>query len=370
MTAGYAALAAAAYAPVPAGAPFHVGYAPSPPAASLAPFTFDPADVLTVDRDAALTVPAYARGRSLIADTVASFPLDEWVAGERVYPARTLLVTPDPGTTRRYVIACTVEDLVDYGRAWWLVTARDATTGKPRHVERITDRVEVDPRGAVLVDGNTVRERDLIRFDHASTGALGRGARILATALQLERAAERYARLPAPRTILRGTGEVHLSDDEATALLDGYERTVKARGAAYVDAVEVEQVGWTASEVQLVEARRHTAAQVANLLSLDSSWLGASESGSSLTYTNRQDLYRGLVDLTLRPYLDTVEQRLSRDDVTERGHVIRANLDAFLRGNVEARADLVARLLPLDVLTRDEARVLLDLDPSTPEVAP
>ena len=365
----FADLARAAYAPVGA-APFHTGYAPNPPAAELAPFTFDPADVLTIDRTTALTIPAYSRGRSLIADTVASFPLDEWVAGERVLPARALLTTPDPDTTRRYVLACTVADLVDYGRSWWEVTDRDATTGKPRSVRLATDRVEVDPSGVVLLDGTPARARDVIRFDHTDTGALARGVRILRTAAALERAAERYARTPAPRTILRGTGEVHLDDTEATALLDAYDRTVKARGAAYVDAVEVEQVGWTASEVQLVEARRHTAAQVANLLSLDSSWLGASESGSSLTYTNRQDLYRGLVDLTLRPYLDTIEQRLSANDVTERGHVIRWNLDGFLRGNVETRAQLVASLLPLDVLTRDEARVLLDLDPSTPEVSP
>lgn len=369
MTSGFASLAAAAYAPI-SGAPFHVGYAPNPPTSTLAPFLFDPNDVPVVDRAAACTVPAYSRGRSLIADTVAGFPLDEWVDGQRVLPPRPLLVNPDPDTTRRYLLAVTVADLVDDGRAWWEVTSRVAETGRPRTVRHASDRVHVEPDGTVLLDDTPVRARDLIRFDHAPMGCLVRGARILRTALALERAAETYARQPAPRTILRGTGEVHLDDTESVALLDAYERTVRARGAAYVDAVDVEQVGWNASELQLVEARRHTAAQVANLLSVDSYWLGASESGSSLTYTNRQDLYRGLVDLTLRPYLDTVEQRLSADDVTERGHVVRWNLDAFLRGNVEARAQLVASLLPLEVLTRDEARVLLDLDPSTPEVAP
>lgn len=366
MSAGWAALATAA------SAPFHVGYAPSPPASQLAPFQFDPLEVAAVTREQALEVPAYSRGRSLIADTVASFPLDEWLDGTRVLPPRVLLTQPDPDTTRRYVFACTVADLVDYGRAWWEVIDRAPASegGRPRHVRLATDRVHVEDDGTVLLDDTPARERDLIRFDHVPHGCLVRGARLLRTALALERAAERYARTPAPRTILRGTGEVHLSDEEATALLDAYDRTVKARGAAYVDAIELDQVGWNASELQLVEARRHTAAQAANLLSIDTYWLGASESGSSLTYTNRQDLYRGLVDLTLRPYLDTIEQRLSLDDVTERGRVIRWNLDGFLRGNVDARAQLVASLLPLDVLTRGEARVLLDLDPTTPEVAP
>jgi hypothetical protein len=364
---GYAALVEASFASIPRGVSFHDGYAPNPPASTLAPFLFDGADIPAVTRDQALLVPAYARGRALIADTVASFPLDEWRDGVRLLPPRPLLVDPDPDTGRRYTLARTVEDLVDYGRAWWEVVERDLT-GRASVVRHATDRVEVDPDGRVTLDGIPVPADRVLRFDHDPYGALARGARILRTALALERAAERYARSPAPRTILRGTGEVHLSDGEATALLDAYDRTVRARGTAYVDAVELDQVGWNASELQLVEARRHTAGQIANLLGVEASWLGASESGSSLTYTNRQDLYRGLVDLTLRPYLDTIEQRLTRDDVSERGRVIRWNLDGFLRGNVEARAQLVTSLLPLDVLTRDEARALLDLDPTTPEV--
>lgn len=366
MSDGWAALASVA------SAPFHVGYAPSPPTHTLAPFQFDPVEVAGVTRDLALQVPAYSRGRSLIVDTVAGFPLDEWVDGVRVIPPRALLRQPDPDTTRRYVYALTVADLVDYGRAWWEVVDRHPVSegGRPRAVRHATDRVHVEDDGTVLLDDTPARAADVIRFDHAPHGALVRGARILRTALALERAAERYARTPAPRTILRGTGEVHLDDDEATELLDRYDATVRARGAAYVDAVELEQVGWNASELQLVEARRHTAGAIANLLGVDGYWLGANEPGSSVDYTNRQDLYRGLVDLTLRPYLDTIEERLSLDDVTERGRVVRHNLDAFLRGNVEARAQLVASMLPLDVLTRDEARVLLDLDPTRPEVAP
>ena len=363
MSDGWAALASITRQPVP----YHDGYAPNPPA-QLAPFVVDGPAPMVVDRAAALTVPAYVRGRSLIAATVASFPLDEYRDGARLLPPRQLLTQPDPATTRGHTLRCTVEDLVDYGRAWWLVVDRDSETGKPRHVQHVEPgRVRIDRDGTVLVDSAPVRARDLIRFDHDRVGALDKGARILATALALESASARYARAPAPRTILRGTGPVHLNTEQARELIDEYERTVSARGAAYVDAVELDQVGWSSAELQLVEARRHTAAQIANLLNIDATWLGAAESGSSLTYTNRVDLVRSLVDLTLRGYLDTIEQRLSLDDVTERGRVIRWNLDGFLRGNAAERAALVAQLLPLDVMDRAEARQLVDLQPD-PEV--
>jgi hypothetical protein len=268
----------------------------------------------------------------------------------------------------------TVEDLIDYGRAWWLVVERD-DTGHPRHVEHLdAHRVTVDELGRVELDAGTdarrfPRGRDLIRFDHDRDGALSNGARILSTALALERAARLYASNPAPRTVLRGSGPVHLTDSEASALLDAYERTVKSRGAAYLDSVEVDQVGWSSSELQLVEARRHTSAQIASLLNLDVTWLGASEPGSALTYTNRTDLYRGLVDLTLRSYLDTIEQRLTLDDVTERGRVVRWNLDGFLRGNTAERTDVVTKLYAAELVDRDEARAMLDLSPDR-EVTP
>jgi hypothetical protein len=56
-----------------------------------------------------------------------------------------------------------------------------------------------------------------------------------------------------------------------------------------------------------------------------------------------------------------IEQRLSMQDVTPRGHTIKFDTTSFLRSNPLEIADLIAKLLPLGVLTEEEAKMVLDL---------
>jgi hypothetical protein len=63
----------------------------------------------------------------------------------------------------------------------------------------------------------------------------------------------------------------------------------------------------------------------------------------------------------LRPIMQLVEQRLSMPDITPRGHSVRFDTTAFLRGNPTELADLITKLVPLGILTEDEARAVLDL---------
>jgi phage portal protein BeeE len=67
------------------------------------------------------------------------------------------------------------------------------------------------------------------------------------------------------------------------------------------------------------------------------------------------------LDFSLRPLLTAIEQRLSMDDVTVRGQYVEFDLDDFLRGDPLTRADVYSKLIPLGVLTVDEAREEEDL---------
>ncbi len=65
--------------------------------------------------------------------------------------------------------------------------------------------------------------------------------------------------------------------------------------------------------------------------------------------------------ISLAAAVTAIEQRLSMDDVTVRGQYVEFDLDDFLRGDPLTRADVYSKLIPLGVLTVEEAREEEDL---------
>jgi hypothetical protein len=59
--------------------------------------------------------------------------------------------------------------------------------------------------------------------------------------------------------------------------------------------------------------------------------------------------------------MTAIEQRLSDIDITPRGSLVRFDLDDFYRGNPLERADIYTKLVPLGIMTVDEARTMEDL---------
>ena len=145
-------------------------------------------------------------------------------------------------------------------------------------------------------------------------------------------------------------------------LLDAWETARTNRSTAYLNStIDTISQGWSANDLQLVDAREAAARAVARLCNLDPTWVGASVPGSSLVYSNRTDLYRQLLDISLTPVMDLIAGRLSMNDVTPRGHTVSFDTTVFLKGNATDAAQVIATLLPLNVIDRTEARELLDL---------
>jgi hypothetical protein len=113
--------------------------------------------------------------------------------------------------------------------------------------------------------------------------------------------------------------------------------------------------------MQLTDARNASAIAIARQANLDAQWVNASTQGSSLTYSNRTDLYRQLLDLSLTPVMRFISERLSMNDVTPRGHTVAFDTSIFLKANPSEITTLISTLRPLEVISIDEARDLLDL---------
>ena len=319
----------------------------------------------------AMQVPAFVKAHKTYAHTIASFPLRETVGRNEVVP-RLFLSEPSEDTTYWSTMTRLVADLLNYDVAYWRIRSR-SWDGFPSSIERMPF-TEVSPissppssldeyrQGAVYWNGAFIPARDVIRFDGDGYGGwLSTGATAVNTAAALEAATMMYAEYPLPQIVLRNTG-ADLPAESVDALLDAWETARAARATAYVNStITLDTMGWNAADLQLTEAKQNAAIQVARLANLDPTWVGAGVPGGSLTYSNRIDLYRQLVDLSLAPVMAAISQRLSANDITPRGHVVRFDTTTFLRGNPADMAALVAQLLPLAVITTDEARTLLDL---------
>jgi len=331
-------------------------------------------NISRVSMSTALQVPAFVRALKLYTNTIATFPLHEYVGGNQIV-ARNLLTQPDEAVTYFSVMSRTVSDIVCYDRAYWRVTSRQ-WDGYPNTVELMpykeiaevpnTPINEFDDLGQVFWNGTAIPKGDVIRFDgDGSGGWLACGASAITTAAALEAAAQSYASSPTPTITLKNTG-ADLPADQVDALLTAWETARAERSTAYLSSVlEMKETGFSASDIQLVEGRNASAAMIARMANLDASWLDAAASSGALVYSNRTDLYRQLIDLSLSPVMTTIAQRLTMQDVTPRGHVVKFDTTGFLRQNRQEVATLITQLQPLGVITAQEARALLDLPPET-----
>lgn len=324
-------------------------------------------------RNEAMSVPSVARARNVIAGTIGTLPLWAYnsVTGERLY-GRDLLKQADPGVAMGVTVAWTVEDLLMHGIAYWQILETDSISQRPIHARRIApERVmtNIDDTTQTMtgfyIDGRTVPMYgigSLIVFNGFDDGILARGGRTIRTALNLERAASNMANEPVPAQILQNNG-VDLPSDKVAELLNTYKASRRNSSVAYLgSALKIEPVGFDAASLQLVESRQHTATEIARLCSIPAWYLNADVAG--MTYSNVTQERRSLIDFSLRPYLAAIEQRLSMDDCTARGTVVRFSLDNYLRGNPMEQLDVVTKMLDYNLVDIPTAQSMLDLVPN------
>jgi hypothetical protein len=326
-----------------------------------------------VSRSTAMRVPAFTRAYKLFTHTISCFPLREYVAGAGVTP-RPFLANPSGQTTYPALMARTIGDLILNDVSYWRITSR-AWDGFPASAEWLpVDELNIEdrgltpfPNGGVSWRGQFIPRSQLIRFDGDGTGGwLTTGVNAVNLAASLLATVVNTADVPAPSVILKNSG-ADLTPAQVDALLEAWEDARQNRTTAYLNATMTAESlsGYSPNDLQLVESRNAAATDLARNANLDPVWVGAGVPGSSLTYANRVDLRKDLVDLALGAPMSWVTSRLSAPDVTPRGHSVGFDTDAFLRANTKDLAEIVTTLGP-DIVPVDEARALLDFGGNLP----
>jgi hypothetical protein len=187
--------------------------------------------------------------------------------------------------------------------------------------ERIAyERWETDPAGRVLVDGEPARAAEVILIPGPHEGVLNFGGPALRRTIDNLDAAANAARNPSAYLELHYTGDVPLTTEQKTELIDGWvaARQGKNGGVAYTNKlIEVREHG-THEGALLIDGRNADAVDVSRLVSSPAAMADATNAGASLTYETTDGRNGQFIDYGVTFYMDAIAARLSMDDVVPR----------------------------------------------------
>ena len=298
------------------------------------------------DRLAAIQIPTISRARDLICGMIACLPIrqysKQWMDDDYEdieLPDDTWFHQPDPNVTRNFIMSWTADDLIFYGRAFWVVTSRfgngfPATfTWIPAADVQTRDQggpIWFGPSKQITFNGIDLSPNDVVQFISPIQGLLSAGARSIRTNINLDTSAERFARNQTPAGVLKQTEGEPLSAEELSELAAGFAAARNNNAIAALNQyVDWKESYMDPSKLQLTEARTYQALEMARIANIPPYLVGA-PTGSGMTYQNalqaRQDLYL----FGAKPYIDCIEQTLSMNNVTPRGRYIYLDVEYYL----------------------------------------
>src|SRR5690606_595771 len=128
-----------------------------------------------------------------------------------------------------------------------------------------------------------------------------------------------------------------LTATEAEEVRDVWESSHQGRKRIGVTSgvIEFKPLNIDPVDAQFIEARNFSVQEVGRLFGLSGFFLGV-DSGSSMTYSTTESLFRLFLTQTLRPtYLERIEQAFSL--ILPRGRAARFNVDEILRPDIQTR---------------------------------
>lgn len=289
-------------------------------------------------RTEAMSVPAIAKARHVVAPKVAETPLrlfrftrdqanPDDLGTDTQLPQAGWMTRTDDGVSPWHRMLWTADDLIFYG--WSLWAANRGSEGQLLTASRIApSRWKFDDQGRVELDGKLVtNESSLILIPGPHEGVLTFGRTTVRHARQLLAAAAVAGQSPTAHLELHNTGE-DLTDPEIDRLLDrwGKARRGANGGVGYTSrTLELKEHGAIDAQL-LVDGRNAAAVDCARIVGVSAGMIDATAPKASLNYETQAG--RGLehTEYGVKPYMDAIAARLSLDDIVPRGQRVRFDI--------------------------------------------
>jgi HK97 family phage portal protein len=330
---------------------------------------------LRVSRKDAMSVPSVARARNLICGTVASIPLEYYNkrTGEVMAAPRWInqLSKNQPSFV---TINWLVDSLLFYGVAYLRVTERYAEDGRPSAFEWIANsRVTytTDLEGIMItqyyVDIQPISMNDIVTIQGLDEGVLERAGKTIQSAIDINRAASISAATPMSSGILKNTG-ADLPPAEVSGLLAAWKRSRQNNSTAYLTStLEFQSTQFSPKDMMYNEAIQNLSTEIARAMNVPAYYLSADQN-TTMTYANVTEERKQFFALSIEPYIQAIQARLSMDDISTAGHEVRfAVFDTFLKQDPLVELQVVEKLLTLGLITTEQAMEMTDLTPNGSE---
>ena len=327
-----------------------------------------------VNRLQAMSVPAVANCRNLIATTIAGIPIELYdLATGSELPKPTWLKQPDKRSPLSNTIAWTVDSLIFYGVAYWKVCEVYADDGRPARFEWIqNDRVTVkldqfNQNVEYYMINNEKLPMDgvgsLVTFQMLDQGLLMRAARTIKSAIDLELAVNIATQTPQPSGYIKNNG-ADLPDDKVQGLLNTWKMARQNRATAYLTStLDYVATQFSPKDMTYNESAQYLATQICRAMNVPPHMISAEQMRSN-TYQNVIDARKDFMTYTLYPYIEVIQSRLSLDDITPRGQQIRFAIDdTYLKADALTRLQVIGQLLELGLVDINQAKQMEDLAP-------
>ena len=325
-------------------------------------------------RQDAIAVPSIARCRNLICGTIATIPLETYnkKTGEEV-ESLVWVDQPDKRQPRAVTISWTVDSLFMYGVAYWMVTELYQDDNRPARYEWVqNDRVTVKYNSTnteveyYMISGTKVPMSgvgSLVTFQALDQGLLLRNQSTIRAALDIERAAAVAAQTPMPSGFIKNSG-ADLPDNQVQGILNGWKLARQNRSTAYLTStLDYTPTSFNPKDMMYNESKQYFATELARACNIPAYMIDA-ETFRGMTYQNILDGRKEFMAYSLAPFITAIEDRLSMDDLTPRGTVVRFSVDeTFLRADPIARLQVTEKLLELGLITVPQAMEMEDLTP-------
>ena len=330
---------------------------------------------VAIDRNLALQVASVSRCRNLIAGVISSIDLGLYKksTGKKL-ESPLWLDQMDIRQPLSVTLAYLVDALLFYGVGYLKVQSIYFDDQRPSGFEFVPNtRVTVttnkygDEVEYYSVNGERVPMSgigSLVTFQSLLPGVLQTGGRTIQAALDIQKAAAVAAATPMATTILKNTG-ADLPEAQIQGLLAAWKAARNNRSTAYLTStLEAQNIGFSPKDMTYNESSQYLSTEIARLMNCPA-FMISSDMNNSMTYQNILDARKEFLAYSLQPFISAIENRLSMDDLTAHGNVVRFAIDeTFLRADTMARLDAIEKMLNLGLIDIGQAQQMEQLTPN------